>query len=270
MSRESIIIKLGGSVITKKSQNKREVNEKILKRIAKEISEATAKRNFSLVVVHGAGAFGHVPAKKYKLNEGLKNFDEQIKGIAETHKFMEELNFKVVETLQNFRLNAIAFQPSVSGILENGKLVSFQLEILKNFLKMGLIPVLYGDVLLDRRKGIGILSGDYLVSYIAKKLNANKVILCTDVDGVFTSDPKKDKNAKFIKKLSKENIKDIKKLDGSKSTDVTGGMKKKVVELLKISKKDMKIKLINGFKKGLLKRELIKGDAYGTVIEIKK
>ncbi|MEM4347358.1 MAG: isopentenyl phosphate kinase [Candidatus Altiarchaeota archaeon] len=265
--QEILVLKLGGSVITKKSQNKREVNEKILKRIAKEISEAKTKRNFSLVVVHGAGAFGHVPAKKYKLNEGLKNFDKQIKGIAETHKFMEELNFRVVEALQNAKLNAIAFQPSASGVLENGKLVSFQLRILKNFLQLGIIPVLYGDVLLDRKKGIGILSGDYLVSYIAKKLNAKKVILCTDVNGVYTSDPKKDKNAKLIKKIGKVNVNEIKKLGSSTSTDVTGGMKRKIEELLKISKKGMKIKLINGFKKGLLKRELIKGDAYGTIVD---
>lgn len=265
--QEIVVLKLGGSVITKKYQNKREVNERTLRRIAKEISEAKEKRNFSLVIVHGAGAFGHVPAKKYKLNEGLKNFDKQVKGIAETHKYMEELNFRVVEALQNAKLNAIAFQPSVSGILENGKLISFQLDILKNFLQLGLVPVLYGDVLLDRKKGIGILSGDHLVSYIAKKLNADKVILCTDVDGVFTSDPKKDKNAKLIKKLRKENINDIKKLDGSISTDVTGGMEKKVIELLKIPKKGMRIKVVNGFKRWLLKRELIEGDAYGTIIE---
>ena len=52
------IIKLGGSVITAKEENKFEIREAELERIALEIKKAMKKKKFSLILVHGAGAFG--------------------------------------------------------------------------------------------------------------------------------------------------------------------------------------------------------------------
>lgn len=267
MSREIIILKLGGSVITKKSEGKKEVNEKNLKRLAKEIFyvKKKKKKNLSLVIVHGAGHFGHTIAKEYELNKGFKD-ERQIEGMIKTHQSMENLNFKVVKILQDVGLNAISFQPSSTGILKNKKLIFFPTKVIKEFLKLDLIPVLYGDVLIDKKTRINILSGDHLVPYLAKKLNADRVILCTDVDGVFDLDPKKNKDAKLISFLSKKNLYKI-KLGRSKSTDVTGGMKRKVQELLDIAKKGIKSNIINGFKPGLLKKALLNENRLGTTIK---
>jgi isopentenyl phosphate kinase len=265
--KELIILKLGGSVITKKSEEKAEIDEENLERLAKEISEAKKEKDFKLIIVHGAGPFGHVPAKKYKLHEGLKN-EEQVKGFARTHQLMEKLNFLVVSKLQNEGLNAIAYQPSSLGILKERRLIYFPTNVLEEFLKLNLIPVLYGDVLVDKNKGIGILSGDHLVPYLAEKLNSDKIILCADVDGIFTEDPKKNKNAQLIPLLSRNNLNKIKELSGSKNTDVTGGMSRKVQELLELveKNKEVKIEIINGFKSGLLKRTLLGEMGLGTTI----
>jgi len=262
---ELVILKLGGSVITKKSENKAEVNKKILKRLAKEIKDAKNQRKFKLILVHGAGPFGHILAKKYKLNEPLNN-KKQIEGFALTHQSMEKLNFQVVKFLQKEGLNAIAYQPSSIGILNNGKLSYFPLKILKSFINLNLIPVLYGDVLIDKKIGLSILSGDHIVSYLAEKLNVKRVILCTDVDGIFTSDPKKYKNAKLIPILKKDNFK-IEKIEGSQNTDVTGGMKRKVNELLNLANKGISSEIINGLKPNLLKKALLGEKNLGTLIE---
>ncbi len=45
-----IILKLGGSVITKKSEEKAEINQRNLNRLAKEIAQAKKQRKFRLVV----------------------------------------------------------------------------------------------------------------------------------------------------------------------------------------------------------------------------
>ncbi len=264
--KDLVIVKLGGSVITKKSKEKAEVNEENLKRLSREISEAKREKYFNLILVHGAGPFGHVPARKYALDQGLKS-EKQLEGVIVTHQSMEKLNFQVVEFLQKESVTAMAFQPSAGGILEDGKLVEFPLSVLKEFLKLEIVPVLYGDVLLDKKTGINILSGDHLVPYLAEKLNAARVILCADVDGIFTEDPKKNPQAKLISFLSPDNLDKIKELSGSKNTDVTGGMRRKVQELLNlVEKTEVKVEIINGFTEGLLKRTLLGEEGLGTTI----
>ena len=67
VSTEPVILKLGGSVITDKGADEGVVREADLLRIAKEVSEFRGK----MIVVHGAGSFGHTHAKKYGLDRSL-------------------------------------------------------------------------------------------------------------------------------------------------------------------------------------------------------
>lgn len=264
--KELAIVKLGGSVITKKGEEKAEVRKENLKRLAREISQAKQEKDFHLVVVHGAGPFGHVPAQKYELEKGMKS-ERQIKGMVRTHQSMEKLNFQVVKILQGEGLNAMAFQPSSCGILENKKLTYFPVKVLKEFLELNLVPVLYGDVLVDKKTGMNILSGDHLVPYLGEKLKATKVILCADVDGIFTEDPKQNKEAQLIPVLSPPDLSKI-KVSSSPSTDVTGGMERKVKELLQlVEKTKVKVEIINGFKPNLLQRTLLGEEGLGTIIK---
>ncbi len=253
--KQFIIVKLGGSAITAKDESRPEVNSKNLERLAGEIAKAQKESDIALFIVHGAGAFGHVPAKKYELNAGLKN-SSQIMGISETHQGMEELNYAVVEALRKKGIPAIALQPSAGGILRNGKLIKFPLEVIEKMLAIGLVPVSYGDVLLDEVKGVSILSGDHLVPYLAEKLKADRVILVADVPGIFDIDPKKDQNAKIIKELGRKSIRQIKEIGSAKGTDVTGGMKGKLEELLHLADMGIESEIISGFAPSDLKRAL--------------
>ncbi len=53
---------------------------------------------------------------------------------------------------------------------------------------------------MDSEQGFAILSGDQLIVRLAIELDAERVIFGSDVDGIFTSNPKLDKNAKLIHK----------------------------------------------------------------------
>ena len=265
-NEDLIVIKLGGSVITKKRDETPELNETNLKRLAKEIGNALAETEKRLFIVHGAGPFGHIFAKKYNLHLGLSN-ERQIEGIGITHRWMQLLNYNVVKALQDEGIKAMPFQPSAGGILCDGKLVQFPLNVVEKFLDLGLVPVSHGDVLLDNRTGIGILSGDHLAPYIAHNLRASRLVLGTDVDGVFTKDPRKNPDAKLIPVVTPGNIDNVvEELAGSTATDVTGGMARKVLELLDLARKGVESEIINIEKPGNLYKTLTGEKGLGTII----
>ena len=131
---------------------------------------------------------------------------------------------------------------------------------------MNLTPVLYGDILIDNKLKFSILSGDQIIYYLAKKLNADKVVMGTDIDGVFDCDPKINKNAKLIKLVNKNNFNKL-SLSGSTAIDVTDGMKGKVNELMNLSKFKITSKIINLAKPNILKYTLLGKNHFGTTIK---
>jgi isopentenyl phosphate kinase len=262
---ELVILKLGGSVVAGKGEEKAEADKGNLRRLAREISEAKREGRFRLLIVHGAGPFGHVPAREYGLDKGLKNA-RQVEGFSLTHQSMEKLNYSVVDFLIREGLNAIAYQPSALGILRDRELVYFPIKVLEQLLDMDLIPVAYGDVLADEKTGVNILSGDHLVPYLARKLNADRVVVATDVDGIYDKDPKKYGDAKLIGEVTSENIGLIHEIGSSRRTDVTGGMERKLDELLKLADQGIESEIISALKPGILKKTLLGGKGLGTLI----
>jgi len=72
------ILKLGGSVITDKKGNKLAVKKAKLKKTASVISKVIKKKKFKLIIVHGAGPFGHKIVTDYKIENGVKT-QKQVK-----------------------------------------------------------------------------------------------------------------------------------------------------------------------------------------------
>jgi isopentenyl phosphate kinase len=239
------------------------VDNAVLKRLAKEVSAALRKRRMRLIIVHGAGPFGHVPAKKHKLTRGLKGI-KPIEGMALTHQRMEELNAKVVAALIDAGVNAMAYQPSAGGILEDRRLVCFPIESVARLLDLGITPVTYGDVLPDLRSGLNILSGDHIVPYLAEKLAANRVIIATSHNGIFDRNPEE----KGARKLDAINDRIVLELDcrATKGTDVTGGIGGKVRELMALSRHGVRTEILSGLKADYVKRALLGEEGIGTLI----
>jgi isopentenyl phosphate kinase len=192
---------------------------------------------------------------KYKLNE---RFDAE--GVYQTHVSVKTLNSMVVDSLNRAGAHALPVHPLSSCLLENGKLVELQLSHVKLMLERGIIPVIHGDVVMDRIKGAAILSGDRIIPYIALALNASKIGAGSDVDGVM------DEKGAVIKKITPLSFADMKKnIRGSTSTDVTGGMLGKVSELLELAGKGISSRIFNASRKGEVSRFLY-GEDVGTLI----
>ncbi len=82
-----IILKLGGSVITRKDSLTPTLDSNNLTRIAREISNSS---HHKLIVVHGAGSFGHPYAKEYAIGSEIKSTQELTRkrtGILKNSKF---------------------------------------------------------------------------------------------------------------------------------------------------------------------------------------
>jgi len=256
-----LIVKLGGSVITEK-RRPFTVRRKILRRLAKELSQSRRP----LVVVHGGGSFGHPLAAKYRLAKGFKRKEQRV-GITLTRLAMNRLNTEVVYSLYSKNVPAVGVQPSACMVVKNGKIASANLSPIDQMLSIGIVPVLYGDVVFDTARGVSILSGDQLTTYLARKLNVRRVIFGVDVDGIFTANPKVDKNAKLLHEITPSNWKKLSFSTESKVRDVTGGMKNKVEELLKLAKVGIESEVANALKPGIIAR-LVKGEkGLGTIVK---
>lgn len=267
MRKKLVLLKIGGSVITDKKNNNKKIKKQNLKRIADEIFQEWKKEGFSLVIVHGVGSFGHILAKKFDLKGGYKN-PEQIRALSDIYSDLAELNGIVIEYLRRNGIPATLFKISSSWLLNNRELKNGNVNLIERMLDLGIVPVLHGDVLLDEKLKFSILSGDYIIYHLAKSLKADRVILGTDTDGVFDCDPVLNKNSKLLKEINTEIIKGI-SLGESRSIDVTGGMKGKINELLKLAELGIGSEIINIAQKGILEKALEGNKDMGTVIRAK-
>ncbi len=255
-----LIVKLGGSVITDKSRPF-VVKRATLRRLAREL--AVVKK--PLIIVHGGGSFGHPVASKYGIADGYKN-KRQLMGLSRTHRAMERLNASVIEALQEAGISAIAVQPSACAVVNRGQIQSMELLPIRKLLKLGLVPVLYGDAVPDLSKGMSILSGDQIVAYLAQELKASRVVLGADVDGVYTANPKKNKSAKLVRRITPADVKLVASLGTGEGKDVTGGMENKVRELLELAKRGAEAEIVNATRPGVLKRAVQGKRGLGTVV----
>ena len=234
------IIKLGGSVISDKTTPFRAYTNNI-KSLAKEI----ALLHHSFILLHGGGAFGHPLAKQYNLAQGYQDHT-QINGIGLTHSAMIQLNQIVVKALAALDLPVMSFSPSSLAITNAGRIEEMNIQPIRKALKLGINPVLFGDIVFDLANQFAILSGDQLLSYLAKQFHSSRVFIGTDTDGIFTEEPKQNQSAKLIPNVSSNNIDTIfSGITDSTKIDVTGGMRGKLLELLEIADPKREIIIFN-------------------------
>lgn len=235
------IIKLGGSIITDK-EGKFEFRKETANRLAREIKEVLEKeKGKKLIIIHGGGSFGHAAAKEFGIEDAL--------GAAKVKKAMHELNLYVLEALTSAGLPAITFQPSMVFEAENGKVKKANLNYIKAALVADCIPVLYGDVFANKH-GFFIVSGDEMAYYLGRQLKAKNVFFVANIDGVF------DEKGEVIKEINRKNYKKILDFIKDNEKDVTGGMRKKVEAMLKISKLGINVAIVNGSRKNELRKAL--------------
>ncbi|QDX40904.1 isopentenyl phosphate kinase [Salarchaeum sp. JOR-1] len=212
-----IVLKLGGSVITEKGERET-VDLDALARLAGVIGQAEVD---DLVVVHGAGSFGHYYADEHGVS--TTNGTRDARAVREIHDSMTRLNKAVLDYLDDAGVAGVPVRPFSAARRDDG--LEFYTNQVEAMLAEGFTPVLHGDVVAESGAGATILSGDEVVTTLARQLDADRVGLCSTVPGVL------DESDTVISEITAyDDVSDV--LGGSEDTDVTGGMAGKVRELL--------------------------------------
>lgn len=273
---KTTIIKIGGSVITDKTKICTPKLDNI-KRLVAELKKYINESNEKIIIVSGGGSFPHPVAKKYYLKEGIyKSMDYNIDiedaklGFALCTKAASKINELLWEELLNINISAISFRTSSIVIAKSGEIDRIFLDPLKQILKMDILPLLFGDAVFDIDWGCTIISGEQLIKELTNHFTVQRIIVCANVDGVYTKDPFKYRDGKIIKNIGLDNLNLIDaELKGTfNSMDVTGGMDHKV-NILKelLIKKGIKSSIINGNVPQNLYKAL-KGEAIGTTFSV--
>lgn len=259
-----ILIKLGGSIITDKSKAYFAREENITS-LAREIKSALKLAKVKLIIGHGAGSFAHIPAHKYKTKEGIINKNSSFGACVteEAAKFLDQI---VVKKFISEKIPVYSFSPGTFLISDSKVYIKSYLDPVEKALEIGIVPVVYGDVVLDIKIGFTIFSTEKILAVLAKKFTQKykiRMVYVTDVDGVM------DKQGEVIPKINNKNFEKLKPaITGAKGVDVTGGMLHKVEEALEISKKyGIKTQIINGKKANNLKNAILGKNMTGTTVE---
>jgi isopentenyl phosphate kinase len=254
-----LLVKFGGSVLTEKGRL-RTPRPAAIRRLAAE----TAAVRQPLLVVHGAGSFGHILAARHRLNQGGTTPARRA-AVARVQADVRELDRFVVEALNRAGLAAIPIPPAAVLALDDGQVSTVDLTAFIEFSSMGFTPVTFGDVVRDRRRGISVCSGDLMMLELARAFRPDRAVFAADVDGLFTADPKVRKGARLLETVGPKDLDRI-EFSSPSRTDVTGSIEGKVRRMFEIANHVDECMIVNGNVKNRVRDALRGRRVVGTRI----
>ena len=254
---EYIVIKCGGSVL---------IDQNLFDIFIKDISILN-KLGFTPIIVHGGGK-----RISNKLSEiGLES--KFIKGLRvtdkETIKVVEEVlidfNKEIINALDQQNCKSQSINSKENNILtviqENEELgfvgspINVDQSIIDKIIADKKVPII-APLGLDKNDQTYNVNADTAAGYIAKKINARRLIILSDVEGVL------DNNKNLIPEINSESIKDL--IDNE---TITGGMIPKINNCLDVASNGVKgVVIIDGRKNHSVLFELLSDEGSGTLI----
>ncbi len=258
-----VLIKFGGGLITIKSKMKT-IDERAVAKLSGLIKQLMDLGN-RVTIVHGAGSFGHLKAKEWKIAEGAKPsiLKEQKKAVKLIRADMLELNRLLCDSLTNLDVDSQSFPPS-----------EWATEVGPNFLgdltpivecDDRVVPITFGDVVDCCEPNLfGILSGDDLMVRLGKEIPTitHCIFLLGDTEGLLSAPPA-DPNSELVHIW---NPKIPISGEHDKEQDVTGGIFLKLNSASKISRIVENVWFIDGRKPERVLELLNSGNTRGTQI----
>jgi isopentenyl phosphate kinase len=259
-----IFLKLGGSLITDKTTPHTHRPE-VLARMAHEIAAAREQDpGLRLVIGHGSGSFGHVPAQKYATRWGVSSAADW-NGFAEVWREAHALNQLVIDALTTEGIPVLAFPPSACILANGGQVSGWDLKPIRSALAADLVPLVNGDVAFDTQLGGTILSTEDVFRFLARELHPERILLAGIEEGVWADYPVRQH---LIQEITPGNLLQFASvLGGSQAVDVTGGMVAKVQMMLELVQEipGLKVQIFSGNEPGLVMQALL-GIKAGTHI----
>ena len=212
-----IVIKIGSSLLV---DNKQNIRRKWLSSFAKDIKKLKSKNKKIIIVSSGAIALGCKKMNYKKTNLKL----DKSQAVASIGQI--ELMNLFSQSFSKFKLNISQILLTLDDTEERRRSINAK-RTFENLFQLNFIPVVNeNDTIATSEIKYG--DNDRLASRVAQITNADTLILLSDVDGLFTKNPKLFKDAKLIKKINNFD-KDIKNINMKGITEFgKGGMITKI------------------------------------------
>ena len=207
-----IVIKYGGNVL---------IDRNIFNNFIQDISVLN-KLGLSIVIVHGGGPRIERELKKSNIQSkfinGLRVTNKDVINIVE--KVLIDFNNDIVDSLNKKGSKAVSINTKKNNIINVtpdkpelgfvGVPQEINIEIIKNIISQNQIPIV-APLGLDKDKQTYNINGDTAASAIAKKLKSRRLLLMTNVEGVY--DDRKTLISE-IKPFDMENLVKLKIIQG--------------------------------------------------------
>ena len=252
-----IVIKYGGNVLIDRNIFNNFINDiNILNNLG-----------LSIIVVHGGGPRIERELKKKKIQSkfinGLRVTDKDVISIVE--KVLIDFNNDIVDSLNKKGSRAVSINSKVNNIIkiipDNEELgyvgipQDININFLKNLIKENKIPVV-APLGLDENDNVFNINGDTAASAIAKKLKSRRLLLMTNVEGVY------DDRKSLISEIKPFDIENLVKLK-----IVQGGMIPKIKNCIDAVENGVRgVVILDGRKPHSILDELFSDKGSGTLI----
>ena len=212
-----IVIKIGSSLLVDKNKK---IRKKWLSSFAKDIRKLRSRNQKIIIVSSGAIALG---SKKMNYNKSNLKLDKS-QAIASIGQI--ELMNLFSQTFSKYKLNISQILLTLDDTEERRRSINAK-RTFENLFQLNYIPIVNeNDTIATSEIKYG--DNDRLASRVAQITNADTLILLSDVDGLFTKNPKIFKDAKLIKKVT-DLDKDIQNVNIKGMTEFgSGGMNTKI------------------------------------------
>ena len=214
---KKVVIKIGSSLLIDNDKN---IRQKWLTEFSKDIKDLLIQNKKIIIVSSGAIAIG---CKKLNLNKrNLKIDKSQAVASIGQIQLMNLFN----KTFSKNKINISQILLTLEDTEQRRRSMNAK-RTFENLFELGFVPIVNEN---DSTATTEIKYGDNdrLASRVAQISGADCLILLSDVDGLYTKNPKLDKNVKLIKEIKNIDT-DIEKIaTKSISEHGTGGMKTKI------------------------------------------
>lgn len=249
-----IVIKIGTHTLSRDGG----VDTAYVRRIAAQVAALMRDRRQVVIVTSGAIGMGAGrlqlpgPVRDLKLRQACAAIGQPLL-MQEYRRAFEKHNIEVAQVLLT------------AEVLTNRKTYLNLRNSVETLLRLGVVPILNeNDSVSTAEIGSAFGDNDRLSALVASKIDADLLIMLSDIDALYDKNPHEHPDAKPVREVL-ELTDDIMKMGGiSRSTHATGGMKTKLLAAQIAANAGCRIVLADGRARSVISR-ILAGSPLGTI-----
>lgn len=259
MDKKRIVVKVGTSTLTYENGK---INLRRVDTLCKVLSDL--RNSGQDIILVSSGAIG-VGVGKLGLEERPSSTREKqaLAAIGQCElmfmydKFFSEYNNTVAQVLLT------------KYSVDNDHKKENVLNTFNTLLSMGIIPIVNENdtVAIDELEGNNFGDNDMLSAIVSKLVNADTLVILTDIDGLYTDNPRTNKDAKHIDVVEEITDEIMHMANGSGSNRGTGGMATKLKAAKYVTDANIDCVVVNGDNPEVLYEIFEDGKQVGTLFK---